>query len=410
MATPQVGIFLSDPQASSQPSGSTGGEKDGDFFNRAAIFAGDFDQAMQQFADAADGTASPGTSGMAADAAQLQNLNFGVGGEIPKGLMQELGLTLKEFFAELGDIDSLSDQELDQAFQQLSLDISSLGANYGIQLNPQSVQSLLSGGYSQMMSPSGDMPAHVFNVLSGRDSQGRMTNVMAPGSEGQLSGLTNDSRLENLQLLKQSVESQQLSSSSVLDGLKSMISSSAATSMAVSLEDVSNGAAQATYQLYNPSQASSVEEAEVSLQKIPVPPGNRQFPQELGERIMVMSSKSIQTAEIQLTPPELGSLMVKINVEGDQTSIVFSSPNAGVREALEQQSFRLKDMLEEQGMDTVDVDVSDQQKDDSEAQEMYADSQQNKNGGDDAEVDDFLNNLDQQKEATSSMRLVDYYA
>ena len=104
--------------------------------------------------------------------------------------------------------------------------------------------------------------------------------------------------------------------------------------------------------------------------------------------------------------------MVKINVEGDQASVVFSSPNVGVREALEQQSFRLKEMMEENGVDLVDVDVSDQQKDDSRPEEMFADEHSDSNNEelDDTAVMDLLENLDKQKSVTASMKLVDYYA
>ncbi|MGV8501895.1 flagellar hook-length control protein FliK, partial [Pseudomonas aeruginosa] len=44
----------------------------------------------------------------------------------------------------------------------------------------------------------------------------------------------------------------------------------------------------------------------------------------------------------------------------DQTQVTFASPNAGVRDALESQMHRLRDMFSQQGMNQLDVNVSDQ--------------------------------------------------
>jgi flagellar hook-length control protein FliK len=90
--------------------------------------------------------------------------------------------------------------------------------------------------------------------------------------------------------------------------------------------------------------------------------------------------------------------------------VVFTSPNSSVREALEQQSFRLREMLEEQGMDLVDVDVSDQNQGEPETEEMIAEGGNRRNDEDDQDAETFLDSLDQQKAMTASMRLVDYYA
>lgn len=89
-------------------------------------------------------------------------------------------------------------------------------------------------------------------------------------------------------------------------------------------------------------------------------PGQPGATEALNERIMMMRSKGIQTAEIRLDPPDLGSLEVRVRVSGDTTSIQFHSPNAGVREALEAQVNRLREMMESAGVDLGQVDVSDQ--------------------------------------------------
>lgn len=78
------------------------------------------------------------------------------------------------------------------------------------------------------------------------------------------------------------------------------------------------------------------------------------------ERVMWMSSKGIKEASIQLDPPELGQLSIKISVNQDQTHVSFTVQNANVREALDQSALRLREMLAEEGLHLADVDVSDQ--------------------------------------------------
>ncbi|WP_165680219.1 flagellar hook-length control protein FliK [Metapseudomonas otitidis] len=78
------------------------------------------------------------------------------------------------------------------------------------------------------------------------------------------------------------------------------------------------------------------------------------------DRVMWLSSQNLKSAEIQLDPQELGRLEVRIHVNQDQTQVTFASPNAGVRDALEGQMHRLRDMFNQQGMTQLDVNVSDQ--------------------------------------------------
>lgn len=87
----------------------------------------------------------------------------------------------------------------------------------------------------------------------------------------------------------------------------------------------------------------------------------------VAERSAMMAAQSIQFAELQLDPPELGPLMVKVSVNQDQATVSFIAPNAQVKDALDQSLVRLKEMLEEQGLDLVNVDVSDQSSQDAEA-------------------------------------------
>ena len=83
--------------------------------------------------------------------------------------------------------------------------------------------------------------------------------------------------------------------------------------------------------------------------------------EEVVNRVMYLSSANLKSADIQLEPAELGRLDIRVNIAADQSAQVnFVSGHAGVREALDSQMHRLRDMLAQQGMGQVDVNVSDQ--------------------------------------------------
>lgn len=88
--------------------------------------------------------------------------------------------------------------------------------------------------------------------------------------------------------------------------------------------------------------------------------GHAQWSEALAERAGWLASQQIHSAELQLDPPELGPLQVKINVQNDQAVVSFTSANPHVRDALEQSMVRLREMLQEQGLQLVDAGVSDQ--------------------------------------------------
>jgi flagellar hook-length control protein FliK len=79
------------------------------------------------------------------------------------------------------------------------------------------------------------------------------------------------------------------------------------------------------------------------------------------DKVSQMAAQNLQFAEIQLDPPELGSLQVRVQVNQDQAAIVFNSANAQVKEALENGASRLREMFNAEGFSSVDVDVRDQQ-------------------------------------------------
>ncbi|VUD56401.1 Flagellar hook-length control protein [Thalassocella blandensis] len=128
----------------------------------------------------------------------------------------------------------------------------------------------------------------------------------------------------------------------------------------------------------------------------------------VAERSAMMAAQSIKFAELQLDPPELGPLQVKVSVNHDnQASISFVSANAHVREALDLNSSRLRELLQEQGVDLVDVDVSDQQSYSQGETGEQAGGSNSSVSGEDTALDEETT---QQTWIVSARSGVDYYA
>jgi flagellar hook-length control protein FliK len=115
-----------------------------------------------------------------------------------------------------------------------------------------------------------------------------------------------------------------------------------------------------------------------------------------------LAAQNISSAEIRLDPPELGPMQVKVALHHDQVSVNFTSPHALVRDTLDLQLNRLREMFAEQGMNLVNVDVSDksfqQQERDAKGSDGTGSDQDNESHEETAVVQ------------LLSQRLVDHYA
>ncbi|MFD2643364.1 flagellar hook-length control protein FliK [Pseudomonas japonica] len=80
----------------------------------------------------------------------------------------------------------------------------------------------------------------------------------------------------------------------------------------------------------------------------------------LVNRVMYLSSQNLKSADIQLEPKELGRLDIRVNMSADTTQITFASGHAGVRDSLESQVPRLRELFSQQGLAQPDVNVADQ--------------------------------------------------
>ncbi|MEM6773767.1 MAG: flagellar hook-length control protein FliK, partial [Pseudomonadota bacterium] len=107
-----------------------------------------------------------------------------------------------------------------------------------------------------------------------------------------------------------------------------------------------------------PGTSSGVERMpEFSLSR---PPEDPEFAGELTTRMKVLVRDGVREARINLHPAELGRLQVTVSTEGDQARISFMAETSAARDAIEQSLPRLRDMLEQNGLQLAQSDVGQQ--------------------------------------------------
>ncbi|MBZ4680069.1 MAG: hypothetical protein JG763_2698 [Shewanella sp.] len=94
----------------------------------------------------------------------------------------------------------------------------------------------------------------------------------------------------------------------------------------------------------------------------------QRFAPVMRQQLITMVSNGVQQAEIRLDPPELGAMMVRVQVHGDQTQVQFHVTQPQTRDMLEQAMPRLREMLQEQGMNLADSHISQGGRDQGEQQ------------------------------------------
>ena len=83
-----------------------------------------------------------------------------------------------------------------------------------------------------------------------------------------------------------------------------------------------------------------------------------EFGQGLADRVSWMVDNNLNGAKLQVNPPQLGPIEVRISVQGDHAQVWFASHSAATRDALQSSSPTLREMLGAQGFGQVSVDIS----------------------------------------------------
>ncbi len=104
--------------------------------------------------------------------------------------------------------------------------------------------------------------------------------------------------------------------------------------------------------------ASTLQNQLPDLIETPVRDAN--WGDKVSERVILMANNQLKTAEIRLTPAELGPVRVQVNVEDGAANITFQAQHAVTREALEQALPRLREMFAESGLSLGQTSVGEQ--------------------------------------------------
>ncbi|MDJ0699973.1 MAG: flagellar hook-length control protein FliK [Woeseiaceae bacterium] len=80
----------------------------------------------------------------------------------------------------------------------------------------------------------------------------------------------------------------------------------------------------------------------------------------LGERVLLMAGNQLRSAELRLTPAELGPVRVQVAVDDGTANITFHAQHAVTRDAIEQALPRLREMLAENGLSLGQANVGEQ--------------------------------------------------
>jgi flagellar hook-length control protein FliK len=87
------------------------------------------------------------------------------------------------------------------------------------------------------------------------------------------------------------------------------------------------------------------------------PVQSQQWSDEVSQKIVWFTGRNIQAAEMHLNPADLGPIDVKIHVQNDVTTVTFNAHHASVRDLLESNVVRLREMMESNGVNVGDVNV-----------------------------------------------------
>jgi flagellar hook-length control protein FliK len=92
--------------------------------------------------------------------------------------------------------------------------------------------------------------------------------------------------------------------------------------------------------------------------KLDAPIGTPEFTDSLANHVAWMGGNNITGATLQVSPPQLGPIELRVSIENGHAQVWMSSHNPATLDALQASSPKLREMLGSQGFQQVSVDVS----------------------------------------------------
>lgn len=127
---------------------------------------------------------------------------------------------------------------------------------------------------------------------------------------------------------------------------------------------------------------------------------------QLKDRLMYQLNNKIQSAEVKITPEDLGTVQIKLNLQQEQLSVQFVVQQSNAKELLEQQMPKLKELLQQQGLQLTEGQVEQRQAQDRRSGGEEKSGQRGYAGTAEGEVElAHVATVNKQSD-----RMVDYYA
>jgi flagellar hook-length control protein FliK len=160
------------------------------------------------------------------------------------------------------------------------------------------------------------------------------------------------------------------------------------------------------------STAASTATAPVQTLALDVPMRQSGWDNAFAERVVWMAKQGVQEAQISVNPRNLGPIEVHISMQKEQASVTFVAHHAATRDALEAALPRLRDMLQDNGLNLAQSDVShqsfDQRRD--QAAGFSGDQGRGQHGRGDGLPADEGGPVETALHGGSGLGVVDYYA
>ncbi len=130
----------------------------------------------------------------------------------------------------------------------------------------------------------------------------------------------------------------------------------------------------------------------------------------LHQQVGMMLARNMKSVDIRLDPPELGSIQVRLSVSNEQAAVSFVVSTQQAKDALEGSMSKLKEMLEQEGLNLADTDVKQESGGKEQGETDNADDDIAANGFEDDNVEVTDPVLAEKVRQINSPWNVDFYA
>ncbi len=114
----------------------------------------------------------------------------------------------------------------------------------------------------------------------------------------------------------------------------------------------------------------------------------------LGQRLVFMAANGIDGAELRLDPPALGTVHVKLSLQGDHAQLLMQAANPAAREALETALPRLREMFDANGLQLDSAQVADREASNRQPNEEQGGAWLNANDDGQGEIDEVATSVE----------------